>query len=798
MKKIFSILTIAASLLTVASCSDDTAAPNNGGGEQTTAEGITFSVGADETRAHYNASDWRQIEWDLNDNVLIACNETQAPTTITDKTQTGYYDDSNWASKTSATYLVTKLIAEQYTITGTGGTATITANRKAEIAAKGTAKDALYWGKYDNGSPIDHTFYAAYGDNVKAIDASSGVATCEYQPEQTLFYDATRGEWINNKSIYMVAKTTTRPADNVSLAFSPIMTTVEIQVVGSTTTATKIKAVEITIPSAQDKLDVDITDHKVYFKYDIKNSAAQNVTTQTAEKFIFNLASPASLPANGSLKIIAVLPPVEISATNPITITVDASDRTLSRKFTPTTTIPAGYKTAIKMEAWDSSPAAAVEGIDYVDLGTGVKWATRNLGAITASEIGDYFGWGCNMPYATSIPHVDWTYYFQKLGGTGTAVADCGTSKDPLQDLVYPNANPIYNSAWDPASVRLGKGWRMPTQEELNALGANCDWTADTKDGVAGYTVTGKGAYSSKSIFIPIGGERGEWEMLVPNYAYYWSATPNTNNAFAASALFVPKQANRSLLDSHRWFGMLIRPVYDPSVPEAVDLGLSVMWATCNLGATSPEAYGDYYGWGCTEPYASTDNVDYPAYFIKLGKKNTTGWTEAKCGTNDDPLKDYVTNKNSISGTKWDAAHVKLGGKWRLPTTEEMQELVSKCDWEWTSQNGVNGHKIMLKSDHSVFIFLPLPGERYGTSLFPEYQSGQPWGHYWSGTPYSDDYKEAYLLYLLKDDTTHGVIYGKAWNIRPCGFSIRPVRDRDPIEAGGNPTGYGDNNQLMQ
>ena len=87
-----------------------------------------------------------------------------------------------------------------------------------------------------------------------------------------------------------------------------------------------------------------------------------------------------------------------------------------------------------------------------------------------------------------------------------------------------------------------------------------------------------------------------------------------------------------------------------------VDLGLpsGLKWAKCNLGASKPEEYGDYYGWGCTDPYATGDDVDWPLYFTKLGG---TGTTYSDCGTDKDPLKDYVTtNVKSIAGTEWDAA----------------------------------------------------------------------------------------------------------------------------------------------
>ena len=171
-------------------------------------------------------------------------------------------------------------------------------------------------------------------------------------------------------------------------------------------------------------------------------------------------------------------------------------------------------------------------------------------------------------------------------------------------------------------------------------------------------------------------------------------------------------------------------PEPEPTM-ESVDLGLSVKWATCNLGADKPESYGDYYGWGCPEPYAKGDDAGWPLYFQKIGGSGTD---ESDCGTEKDPLQEYVyPNNNSIAGTKWDAARKKLGGKWRMPTQDEFNELLNNCTWSWTTLNGVNGYKVVNKNDSSKYIFLPAAGFRDGTSLSNAGSDGCCWG----ATPYS-------------------------------------------------------------
>ena len=143
------------------------------------------------------------------------------------------------------------------------------------------------------------------------------------------------------------------------------------------------------------------------------------------------------------------------------------------------------------------------------------------------------------------------------------------------------------------------------------------------------------------------------------------------------------------------------RETYKPSGSENgheyVDLGLSVKWATCNVGATTPEGYGDYFAWGETEP------------------KTTYSWSTYKwCNGTERTITKYCTdsdygtvdNKSTLELTD-DAAHVNWGGKWRMPTDDELCELISSsnCTWTWTTQNGVNGYKVTSKKNgNSIFL----------------------------------------------------------------------------------------------
>ena len=172
---------------------------------------------------------------------------------------------------------------------------------------------------------------------------------------------------------------------------------------------------------------------------------------------------------------------------------------------------------------------------------------------------------------------------------------------------------------------------------------------------------------------------------------------------------------------------------------EYVDLGLSVKWATCNVGANEPEDYGDYFAWGETETKSE--------------------YSSSNCST-------YGKSFGDISGNaQYDAATANWGGAWRMPTYDEMQELINNCTWEWTTQNGVKGYKVTGPNGNSIF--LPAAGCRYGSSL---YRAGSD-GIFWSSTPYESNTKDAYDLYF--DSGGHYV----SWSRRYNGRSVRPVTE---------------------
>lgn len=181
-----------------------------------------------------------------------------------------------------------------------------------------------------------------------------------------------------------------------------------------------------------------------------------------------------------------------------------------------------------------------------------------------------------------------------------------------------------------------------------------------------------------------------------------------------------------------------------------VDLGLSVKWATCNVGAREPEDYGDYFAWGETRPKSI---YNWSTYKWCNGVKDslTKYKTESGYGT--------LNNKTRLDLSD-DAARANWGGSWRMPTDAEWIELTKNCTWTWTTQNGVEGYKVTSEKNGNS-IFLPAAGYRSDSSL---YYAGSC-GYYWSSS--LDTFGKTLYL-LIGSSSVRG--YG-----RYCGLSVRPV-----------------------
>ena len=191
---------------------------------------------------------------------------------------------------------------------------------------------------------------------------------------------------------------------------------------------------------------------------------------------------------------------------------------------------------------------------------------------------------------------------------------------------------------------------------------------------------------------------------------------------------------------------------------EWVDLGLpsGTKWATCNVGANSPEDYGDYFAWGETTP-KSTYNLSTYKWCKGDYDTQTKYCTDSSYGT--------VDNK-TILDLSDDAAYVNWGTSWRMPTKAEQDELIntSYTTWTWTTQNDVKGYKVTSKINGNS-IFLPAAGCRDDSGL----GNAGSHGYYWSSSLYTSISYDAYYLGFRWSNV------GSYRNHRYYGQSVRAV-----------------------
>ena len=197
-------------------------------------------------------------------------------------------------------------------------------------------------------------------------------------------------------------------------------------------------------------------------------------------------------------------------------------------------------------------------------------------------------------------------------------------------------------------------------------------------------------------------------------------------------------------------------PVTPPDTHEYVDLGLpsGTLWATCNVGATAPEEYGDYFAWGETEP---KEEYDWNNYKWCNGSENTM---TKYCSNSSFGI---VDNKTELDPED-DAAYVNWGPSWRMPTHEQQKELLDNCTWEWTAYFGVTG--CLFTGPNGNTLFFPGAGYHY----YDIWSGNDDGGICWSRTI---DPEYNYACYF------NFYMFGVSCNFssrRMDGFTVRAVR----------------------
>ena len=236
-------------------------------------------------------------------------------------------------------------------------------------------------------------------------------------------------------------------------------------------------------------------------------------------------------------------------------------------------------------------------------------------------------------------------------------------------------------------------------------------------------------------------------------------AEVNSGNTSAAAALAQIIQKLEDLKGSIGGGGTTPSPV------DYVDLGLpsGLKWAKCNLGAPKPSEPGDHYAWGETDPKAEYTWATYK--WMQAGQseaKYITKYTIADGETGGiwyDSSGAFIGDNKTALVAADDAATAKLGSPWRMPTIDEFQELIDKCTWTWTTQDGVNGYQVDGPNGNAIF----LPA---GYLVIGSYRAG----YYWSSSLSTTESDCAYSLDLNSDR------YFIARTYRYFGCTVRPVR----------------------
>ncbi|MBR3846134.1 MAG: TIR domain-containing protein, partial [Alistipes sp.] len=293
---------------------------------------------------------------------------------------------------------------------------------------------------------------------------------------------------------------------------------------------------------------------------------------------------------------------------------------------------------------------------------------------------------------------------------------------------------------------RIGK-FRFENNDELDFVFTNVQWKEREEDVVASLDKLGlvpkkeplpppapKTPISSIETPLPISYSQSLW--LSKHFSKKWILAAIVGVLLAAILYCWEPWVNRVVVSEatgsyrgHEW----------------VDLGLSVKWAACNVGASSPSEYGDYYAWGEIAPKSEYTEQNSLSYGEPLG--------------------------NIAGDPQYDVATAKWSGRWRMPTKEELEELKSKCIWTWGYYGDCKGYKVEGPNGNSIF--LPAAGQAH---LSDCYVVGEA-GHYWSSSVYEfDSCKTSYSL-PFNDEFRY--IDSR---LRNYGRSVRPVFDKTDEE----------------
>lgn len=420
---------------------------------------------------------------------------------------------------------------------------------------------------------------------------------------------------------------------------------------------------------------------------------------------------------------------------------------------------------------------------EAVDMGLSVKWSSVNVGARTPEEPGIFVAWG-----ETEAKDIyNWsTYKHLQEGETEHKYINKYQIRDGERgggwyDYEYNfigDGKTTLDPEDDVAHVNWGGGWVMPTQADWVEIYENCSrkWTIQNE--VYGYEITGS---NGNSIFLPAAGYRYGGPLYGEGAnGYYWSSSLNEYYSSNGRCLYFYSGDFNPWYHYYRYSGFSVRPVCpsagDTNGHVAVDLGLpsGMLWASCNVGASEPEASGDYFAWGETEP-----KEVYSLSTYKHIKEGSNKWQDINKYTADDGqiigsiwyrAEEFVGDGKTTLEAADDAATVCWGENWRMPTAKEWEELTNEenCTWTWKEVNGVRGYEVVSKITGNS-IFLPAGYNNWKGS----FTGTGPYGYYWSSSLDDSDSHRGRCLYFYDYYESISLSTGE----RRYGYSVRPVQE---------------------
>lgn len=404
-----------------------------------------------------------------------------------------------------------------------------------------------------------------------------------------------------------------------------------------------------------------------------------------------------------------------------------------------------------KIEVTVQAKGIPAEAID-LGLPSGTLWASYNVGATKPEEYGDYYAWGETTPKN----EYNWSNYKYCNGSQNTLTKYCTQSTYGYNG--FTDNLTILLPEDDAATANWGAPWHMPTDEQLQELTDKCTRVWTTRNNVNGTLVIGP---NGNSIFLPAAGWCNETfgYACVGSRGEIWSSSLHSNNYLAYDRLFYSDYWNPS--GTHRATGQTVRPVRvkessyltcpDDHHPHLIDLGLpsGTKWACCNVGATSPKAFGGYYAWGETKE-----------------KSNYT-------------LSNYLLASASSTynlSPKEDVATVIWGDSWQMPAAYQFVELHNYCSWLWEEVDGIFGARVIGPNHQSIF----LPAASFKDDNSASIAAVGTYGSFWGRTHASSSDYSTELIFGTADYKTNYTIGDFYHEMGPTGTrfvgrSVRPV-----------------------